>query len=126
MIHSELCIACGGPLQLGVGLVYYILIRIDAIKDICCVTTANRGGNMMLTILYISDFDEKIPEVDINDVHDSGVSLNDFESTIRNGNIGPPGSVAPSSTTPDSTNHKVVRFDDNNGKYRSRWKCYTL
>ena len=56
MIHFELCIACGGPLQLGLGLVCYILIRIDAIKDSCCVTTANRGGNIMLTILYISDF----------------------------------------------------------------------
>ena len=28
MIHSELCSACGGPLQLGVGLVLFIIMSI--------------------------------------------------------------------------------------------------
>ena len=38
MIHSELCSACGGPLQLGVGLVYLLIIIVKYNSTYCTVS----------------------------------------------------------------------------------------
>ena len=53
MIHSELCSACGGPLQLGVGLVI-VFCHLSGIntKDMQILPQENLTGSWFYSILY--------------------------------------------------------------------------
>ena len=51
MIHSELCSACGGPLQLGVGLVNYLINYLTK-------TDTHEEENCMIAMLP-EDLEEK-------------------------------------------------------------------